>query len=127
MVSEPSSQKPLIAPDATDLEGALQRLVPVPGLDLVTGVVPRDDLVGASDGAFLQRDQRVQHLECGCGGERLLRAGFVVNVALAGFSRFDHQCSVHASLVEQPGDIGIFRMSEAGKAEEQKREKQLRH
>jgi len=52
---------------------------------------------------------------------------FVVNVALAGSSRFDHQCSVHASLVEQPGNIGIFRMSEAGKAEEQKREEQLRH
>jgi hypothetical protein len=37
------------------------------------------------------------------------------------------RCSVHAGLVEQPGVIGIFRWSEAGNAEEQKREVQLRH
>jgi len=40
-----SSGQPLVAPDAADPECALQGLVAVPVLDLVTGAVPGDDLV----------------------------------------------------------------------------------
>jgi len=72
-----------------------------------------NDLVRPGDGTFLQRDQCVQHLEGGCGGEWLLRAGFVVHVALAGGGRLDHQRPFNASLAEQVGDFGIFRLRDA--------------
>ena len=109
--------QPLVAPDAADPECALQGLVAVPVLDLVTGAVPGDDLVRPGDGAFLQCDQSVQHLERGrCGKAVPARSSLWTKrwpVAT------DSMTSVpRPRAFEQTGNCPVLRMGEAGSSEQ---------